>query len=83
MSQAETRVTSGPALQKTDAEDTGDKSEGDQFEDLIGTLHFHCADFIITSCSVRIIVLVVRDQFVVMFSYPLSQQLYQKQLCVK
>ena len=45
LSQAEARVTSGPAQQKTDAEDIGDKSEGDQFEDLIGTLNFFYVDF--------------------------------------
>jgi len=36
--QAESRAMSGQAHQKTDAEDIGDKSEGDQFEDLIGTV---------------------------------------------
>jgi len=41
LSQPEARTASGQMLQKTDAEDIGDKSEGDQFEDLIGTLHLH------------------------------------------
>jgi len=36
LSQAECRATSGQAHQKTDTELTGDKSDGDQFEDLIG-----------------------------------------------
>jgi len=43
LSQAESRVASGPAQLKTHTEDIGDKSEGDQFEDLIGMLRFHCA----------------------------------------
>jgi len=38
LSQAESRTTSGH--QKTDAEDIVDKSEGDQFEDLIGKVAF-------------------------------------------
>jgi len=41
LSQAESRATSGQTHQKTDADDVGDKSEGDQFEDLIGTVHFY------------------------------------------
>jgi len=53
LSQAETRVTTGPSQQKTDTEDIGDKSEGDQFEDLIGTLPFNCADSVIMHCAVR------------------------------
>jgi len=52
LSQAETRATSGSAQQKTDAEDVVDKSEGDQFEDLIGTLLFLYANFIM-SLSLR------------------------------
>ena len=51
LSQSETRVSSGPAQQKTDAEDIGDKSEGDQFEDLIGILYFCCEDVIIVLFS--------------------------------
>ena len=44
LSQAESRATSGQAQQKTDGEDIGDKSEGDQFEDLIGILCLHYTD---------------------------------------
>ena len=40
---AEPRATGGPTQQKTDAEDAGNKSEGDQFEDLISMLH--CTDY--------------------------------------
>ena len=42
LSQTEHRATSGQAQQKTDAEDVGDKSEGDQFEDLIGIIQYIC-----------------------------------------
>lgn len=41
-SQAEPTATSVHAQQKTDVEDVIDKSEGDQFEDLIGTMHMLC-----------------------------------------
>jgi len=37
LSQAEAKASGGQAPQKTEAEDIGDKSEADQFEDLIGT----------------------------------------------
>ena len=45
LSQADSRATSEQAQQKVDAEDIADKSEGDQFEDLIGTLHFSYTAF--------------------------------------